>query len=65
VFAERSPTLTPGDQFPNRSVVPFRFQPVSHPLIESRSASLDGKRWADDDATRDGSREAVAPTIPE
>lgn len=65
VFPERPPTLYPRDQFPDRPVVPYHFQPVSHSSIESRSASLDGKLWIDDKATRDESPDAVVPAIPE
>lgn len=52
VFPEKHPSLNAQGQLLDRWGTPYYFHPVSHTVIELRSAGPDGKLWTADDVQR-------------
>lgn len=60
VFPADHPSLNSRGQLLDRWGTPYYFHPVSHAVIEIRSAGPDGKLWTDDDVARGESPDSLA-----
>jgi len=60
VFPNNHPSLNARGQLLDRWGTPYYFHPVSHAVIEIRSAGPDRKLWTDDDVTRGNSPDTLA-----